>query len=184
MVDDGSTPAPDIPAVPPKAVTSGRHDLTDVSHVEFATFYQAEMPRLVLNLIKCWPSKNEVEEAAQRAFALLFEQWDSVTYPRAWLRKVAFRSLLSLPVKNESPLADHEQLDVLGPSARVEQDEEQDAVLSALHQLPLTQRQVFALHYDEFKTCEIAEILNMKEAAVRQNLARARATLKGLLGLT
>jgi RNA polymerase sigma-70 factor (ECF subfamily) len=184
VVDDGSTPAPEIPAVPPKAVTSRRHDLTDVSHVEFATFYQAEMPRLVLSLIRCWPNKNDAEEAAQRAFALLFEQWDNVTYPRAWLRTVAFRSLLKLPVKSESSLGGREQPDALDPSAHVEHREEQHAVLSALHKLPLTQRQVFALHYDKFKTCEIAEILNMKEAAVRQNLVRARAALKGLLGLT
>ena len=67
------------------------------------------------------------------------------------------------------------------PGAAVEALFETDAVLSAIRRLPQTQRQVFALHFDQFETTEIAEILQMKQAAVRQNLARARATLRKLL---
>ena len=67
------------------------------------------------------------------------------------------------------------------PAATIESLWEKDAVLSAIRQLPLKEKQVFALHYDQFKTGEIAEILQMTPAAVRQNLARARARLKNLL---
>lgn len=54
-------------------------------------------------------------------------------------------------------------------------------MLSAIRQLPLLQRQVFALRFDQFETKEISAILQITEAAVRQNLARARARLKEFL---
>jgi RNA polymerase sigma factor (sigma-70 family) len=57
-------------------------------------------------------------------------------------------------------------------------------VLSAIRQLPPLQRQVFALHFDQLTTSEIAETVQITEAAARQNLARARTRLKELLGLT
>jgi RNA polymerase sigma factor (sigma-70 family) len=59
---------------------------------------------------------------------------------------------------------------------------EKSTVLSAIRRLPLKEKQVFALHFDKFETSEIAEILQITPAAVRQNLARARARLKDLLG--
>jgi hypothetical protein len=39
------------------------------------------------------------------------------------------------------------------------------------------------LNFDQFETGEIASILRITEPAVRQNLARARARLRQLLGL-
>jgi RNA polymerase sigma factor (sigma-70 family) len=59
------------------------------------------------------------------------------------------------------------------PTATIESLWEEDAVLSAIQQLPLKEKQVFALHFDQLKTSEIAEILEMTPDAVRQNLARA-----------
>ena len=184
-VDDGSAPAPDIPTGPQKEIAPIRSASTDVSHVEFAIFYEAEMPRLVRYLVKCDNSVHDAQEAAQHAFEELFKQWDSVRSPKAWLRKVAFRMLHKVHVKNERPLGGAQGTGlVITTSARIELREEADAVLSALLQLPMAQRQVFALYYDGFETCEIADILEMTEAAVRQNRARARARLSVLLGAT
>jgi RNA polymerase sigma factor (sigma-70 family) len=55
---------------------------------------------------------------------------------------------------------------------------QEEAVFSLLATLPPQQRRVFALHYEGWSTAEIAAALTIGAAAVRQNLARARATLK------
>jgi len=134
--------------------------------------------------MKCGANEHDAVDAAQCAFEELFKKWDTVRNPKAWLRTVAFHIFLRLPVRNERALEDHDQASVLPASTRIELREEEQAVISALHQLPMTQRRVFALHYDKFETREIAEMLQMTEAAVRQNLARARAKLRELLGFT
>jgi RNA polymerase sigma-70 factor (ECF subfamily) len=100
------------------------------------------------------------------------------------LRKVALREFLRARAADERLLKGRDQFGVPPDPAGIESLLEQDAVLVAIQQLSLRERQVFALHFDEFKTSEIAEILQITAPAVRQNLARARARLKELLGLT
>ena len=127
----------------------------------------------------------DAAEAAHDAFAELFIKWDTVHAPRAWLRQVAFRRMLRQPVRGEYPLdALHKEPAVLSSSVRLELREEEELVLDALAKLPLTQRQVFALVYDQFSYQEIAKIMNTNEAAVRKNVERARRKMKELLGLT
>jgi RNA polymerase sigma factor (sigma-70 family) len=55
---------------------------------------------------------------------------------------------------------------------------QEEFVLSLLAALPPKQRHVFALHYEGLGTAEIAAQLGLDQAAVRQNVARARASLK------
>ena len=105
---------------------------------------------------------------------------------RSWLRKVALREFIEASSTNERRLEGHDQLSLSIPSdpSDIESLLEQDAVLSAIRQLPPLQRQVFALHFDQLSTREIAGTLQITEAAVRQNLVGARARLKELLGLS
>jgi RNA polymerase sigma factor (sigma-70 family) len=148
---------------------------------EFATYYHAEMPALIGFLIKCGANHHDAADAAQEAFLELFRQWQDVRKPRQWLRTVAFRIFLHQPVGNTSPLETAQ--DIPGPlsaSAHFDFREEERLVLDVLNQLPTTQRAVLALHYDQFETRDIAEILGMKQATVRKNLERARATLREL----
>ena len=178
-VDDGIPPRPQQP-IPP-----GRSGPVDIS---FATFYQGEMPYLIRVLMKCGANEQEAADAAHGAFELLLRKWDTVSKPRAWLRTVAIRQLLPAQIiKNRnSSLEDAEKYssEISPPiTAHIELREGERLALWAIRQLPPTQRKVFALCYDDFGSGEIAEILQMKPAAVRQNLARARATLKELLGL-
>jgi RNA polymerase sigma factor (sigma-70 family) len=184
-VEDSSAPAPGSPAgQPQEAVTPGSRDsATGVSQVEFAACYAAEMPVLVRFLMKCGASEQDAMDAAHNAFVQLYQQWATVRRPKPWLRTVAFRIFLKMPITGEHPLsAEHDQPSVAPASACLELYEEERAVLAAFRQLPMTQRAVFALYFDKFPIREIAEILQMKEDAVRQNIVRARATLKGLLG--
>jgi RNA polymerase sigma-70 factor (ECF subfamily) len=155
-----------------------------VSTVEYAMVYQAEKPRLVRYLIQCGANWHEADDAAQHALAALHNQWGTVRNPRPWLRTVAFREFIGTRDANERSRKGLDQLRVPEGPADIESLLEQDAVLSAIRRLPDRQRRVFALHFDQFETSEIAEVLQISEAAVRQNLARARARLKELLGLT
>jgi RNA polymerase sigma factor (sigma-70 family) len=178
-VDDATTSVPGIPAVPQKAIPG--LDLADVSTVEYAMVYQAEKPRLIRYLLHCGASYQAADDAAQHALTTLYVKWGNVRNPGPWLRKVAMRELRRASVINECSLEDHDQpLDAQPGPVCIESFLEKDIVLSAILQLPLSQRQVFALHFDQFKTSEIAEILQISEDAVRQNLARARARLREL----
>lgn len=126
----------------------------------------------------------EAAEAAQEASALLYKEWRKVRKPAAWLRTVAFRVYINR--SKERVLGDEEenvQIDSMTVTEVAEFSDQEQRVLSAIRKLSPSQRKVFALHYDNFTCTEIAGILQMKEPAVRQNLARARAALKELLGL-
>jgi RNA polymerase sigma factor (sigma-70 family) len=125
----------------------------------------------------------DAEDAAHNAFVELFTNWDTVRSPRAWLRTVAFRQMLRQNASAEYPLdVLREEPGTVPASARLELREETQAVLRGLRQLPLTQRQVLALIYDEFSYGEIAQITGISQAAVRKNAERARRRMSELLG--
>jgi RNA polymerase sigma-70 factor (ECF subfamily) len=69
------------------------------------------------------------------------------------------------------------------PLQALELSTEHRKVLDILQDLPAKQRQVMAWHMDGFSTQEIAAGMDIREDAVRQNLSRARSTLKAKLGL-
>jgi len=179
---DATAPVPDVPASSWEAGTPDQGP-AGISTVEYAMVYQAEKPRLVRYLIQCGANWHDADDAAQRALAALYERWEAVYNPRPWLRKVAFREFIRTRGPNEIPLEGH-QFNAPPAPAEIESLLEQDAVLFAIRQLPQLQRHVFALHFDQLRTSEIAEVLQITEEAVRQNLARARTRLKERLGLT
>ncbi len=149
---------------------------------EFGTCYHAEMPALVRFLIQCGANRHDAADAAQEAFIELFRQWPTVRKPRQWLRTVAFRIFLRQPVDPTSPpQTTRDRPGTLSASDSFDLRQEEQHVLDMLNLLPTAQRAVLALHYDQFETRDIAEILGMQQAAVRKNLERARAALKKLL---
>ena len=151
------------------------------------TCYRAEMPRLILYLMKCFGDSDmhDAADAAQNAFIELLTKWDTVRSPRAWLRTVAFRQMLRQNASAGYPLEMLRQEPATAPaSARLEVREETQAVLGWLRRLPLAQRQVLALIYDDFSYSEIAQITGTSEAAVRKNAERAKRTMKQLLEIT
>jgi RNA polymerase sigma factor (sigma-70 family) len=176
-VENGNAPAPDTPAASDP----------DLSQVEFAMLYYAEQHKLMLYLIRTWSdvSFHDVADAAQDAFAELWAKWATVDNPRAWLRTVAHRKLYArLGKQEEIPLSSLRQEPAgLDAALELELSEQSQAVLAAIHQLSPRLRQVFALHYDNFSTAEIAEILQITHDAARQNLCRARTSLKKILEL-
>ncbi|WP_308315694.1 sigma-70 family RNA polymerase sigma factor [Streptomyces sp. ISL-100] len=104
--------------------------------------------------------------------------------PRSWLRTVAWRCYLRQAVRVEAPdelvaeRCDRARPDWRTPLEAAELSEQQRRVLGLLFRLPVRQRAVMAWHLDGFSTKEIAEAMGTREDAVRQNLVRARHTLR------
>ncbi len=181
-MDDATTSVPEIPADPERTAVPAQ-DVADVSTAElYGLVYKTEAPRLMRYLLHCGSDYCTAQDVTQEALEELHRKWGTVDKPRAWLRTVAMRKLGTARISSECSLDGNDQPDAtLDPVTAVECILENDVVISAIQQLPSKERQVFALHVDRFSTAEIAEILNMEKATVRQNLARARARLKKLL---
>jgi RNA polymerase sigma-70 factor (ECF subfamily) len=158
--------------------------VADALQAEWEACYRAEMPQLIRYLMKCFGESDmrDATDAAQSAFTELFTKWNTVRRPRAWLRTVAFRQMLRQPA--EYPLDAHSEPSVLPASSALELREQEQQVLAALRRLPLAQRQVLALVYDQFSCQEIAETTGKSEAAVRKNIERARAAMREILAVT
>lgn len=142
--------------------------------LDFATVYRVEMPTLTRFVMKHGASPQEAADAAQEAFAQAYTSWDRIHHPSRWLRKVATRLYFRHRFCEDLPgdLPDSQVL------VNFELSTEERLVYEALYELPLRQRQVMAWHYDGYSAQEIAEELGIGEAAVRQNLCRARAKLQ------
>jgi RNA polymerase sigma factor (sigma-70 family) len=186
-VDDAYPPAQDIPSASLRTgaiATEKRDPVVGALQAEWEACYRVEMPKLIRYLMKCFGESDmrDAADAAQSAFAELFAKWNTVRSPRAWLRTVAFRQMLRQPA--EYPLDAHSEPSALPASSALELREQEQQVLSALRQLPLAQRQVMALLYDQFSYREIAEVMGKSEAAVRKNIERARAAMGEILGVT
>ncbi|WP_458246911.1 RNA polymerase sigma factor [Streptomyces sp. MAI_2237] len=144
--------------------------------------HDQQYPALVRFLLLQGASWNEAQDAAQDAFTQMCAPGVAIAHPRAWLRKVAWRSWVSQQVKLEESCADlpEPQLSLRWqtPAHAAELGEEERLVISLLLQLPAKQRAAMAWHLDGFTTQESARAMGTTQTAVRQNLARARAALK------
>lgn len=155
----------------------------DVVPEKVGDYYAHHFAELVRHLMRQGASPHEAADAVQAAFVEACAQWETIEHPAAWLRTVAFRQYLRQPAQRENLTGEVPEHPSTGPSPLhvLEIKEEQMLVLAALASLPPTQRRVMAWSLDGFSSSEIAQGLKMNAAAVRQNIARARARLKELL---
>nr|WTB11992.1 sigma-70 family RNA polymerase sigma factor [Streptomyces antimycoticus] len=158
----------------------------EVLRDSFTAHYEAHMPGLIRFVMRYGATPYEAADACQAAYIEAFRVWHLIASPAAWLRKVAFRQYLRQAPRPQEELTDEvpDRPAFSCPLEKVVLDEEETRVYQALARLPMKQRQVIAWHLDGFSTDEIADVLDMRPPAVRQNLSRARAQLKELLGLT
>jgi len=149
--------------------------------------HHEQYPALVRFLLLHGASWAEAQDAAQDAFTQMCVPGPSIAHPRAWLRKVAWRSWVRQQVKLEDTCAEPPEPRVVlrwqTPAQAMEVDEEGRRVIALLLDLPAKQRAAMAWHLDGFTTEESARAMGTTQAAVRQNLTRARAALKAGLGL-
>lgn len=127
--------------------------------------------------------RGRAEEVTQDAFVRLYERWGgAVTYehPGAWVRKVAVRDAIRR--------ANRER--VVPVVALVETQTAVDRLpdldlLRAVGALPPKQRAAVALHYlEDLPVVQVAELMGVAPATVRQHLFKARSKLAERLGQT
>ena len=162
---------------------------------DFVLLYRQQRSALVWHVRTHGATEAEACDAVQEAFAAALRAADRIRDPGAWpawLRTVAVRSYLrslhwpggrvsgGRPAVEIVLMADPpDLLEAAGTTVDViEASRQEEFVLSLLAALPNKQRRVFGLHYEGWSTAEIAACLGMEQAAVRQNIARARRTLR------
>jgi RNA polymerase sigma factor (sigma-70 family) len=167
-----------------------------VDEDEFAALYRQQRSALMWYLLCHGAGQAEAADAVQDAFACALVAADEVRDHRAWsawLRTVALRCYLRSLARHGGPhegetrgisvltMADVPEVAVAAGPDGPEMRQQEELVLSLLGELPPQQRRVFALCYEGWSTAEIAAQLAMDQAAVRQNIARARAALRRLI---
>jgi RNA polymerase sigma factor (sigma-70 family) len=148
---------------------------------EYASFYRAEYPHVVLTSYLIVHDRQRAEDVAQEAFIQLFTHWNKVSryqQPGAWVRRVAIR-VASRAVRREQRRPSLEiQTDL--PPTLASQDVD---LLNAIRQLTPQQRAAVALFYFEDRPLpEVAHILGCSHAAAKVHVFNARQRLAEMLG--
>lgn len=161
-----------------RRVSSMDHDTDDV-----AELYAAVCPGLIGYLTVLGGNRADAEEVAQEAFVRLLEGWRKVAEyddPRAWLRLVATRMLISRARRRKvARLA----LPRLGGTTTTEAPTgDRLDLAAALATLPIGSRAVVLLHHvHDLPVDEIADQLGIPVGTVKSRLSRARAVLAPLV---
>lgn len=164
-----------------------QHRVGDEDRAAFAELYRADITLLVGFLMSAYGADvDEAWDAAQSAFAQAWKNWSSIhTNPRAWLRTTAHRGFLrQVPDRNDRlGRAVPDRPDVALTPEQIAVVAESTARMRDLFQgLPPAQREALALKLDGFTYPEIAEITGQTHDAARQNVSRAKATLRSRMG--
>lgn len=145
--------------------------------------YDASYGRLVLQLFALGGDLAEAEDAVQEAFVKAIRRgpaFDEVRNPEAWLRTVALNHQRN--VWRHAKVVRRFLSTTPGPQSAPELGPDHVAVMRALAELDLDQRQVVVLRYlADLGTAEIAAELGVPEGTVKSRLARGRERLAPLL---
>jgi RNA polymerase sigma-70 factor (ECF subfamily) len=148
---------------------------------EFDEFFRADFPLLVGFLGKAEFELEVARDAAAEAMLHAFKVWKSISFPRAWVRRVGLRMATEQDMRRDG----------VGRAIRsgwvrsIDDTEDKlfafvedsSFVVTLLGRLPERQRVVMAWSLDGFTSLEIAEGLGVGEATVRFNLRHARERL-------
>ena len=161
--------------------------LNGVNPADISTFYEREMPRLVLFVT--FSSSLDIHAAAdvaQAAFEKALPRWPTLRNPRAWLYRVAQHEAFarSKAVRREVPVdVVPDRPDELSAALAAELRAEEREVMAHLRGLPPQQRRVMTWTLAGFGDSEIADALGLSTAAVKQSRYYARRNLVKRLGL-
>lgn len=128
----------------------------------------------------------DAEDIAAETFLALtrVKNWNAVKNQPGYLYRAAANTLVRFKYRDRrlqdqlsgDPMYELHDRSV-DPPANVHAKE----ILGAMRSLPPKQRAVMALRIDGYSHAEIAHVLGLTEAAVRQNVSRSRQTLRTLL---
>lgn len=139
-------------------------------------------------------SEDEANDAVQEIYLTVLKKLDTLENPKAflgWLKTVTSNHCKNRLARNKNyPSLDdevifesEEETDVqLNPQKRIEAQELRNAVVKAVKNLPVFQREcVMMYYYNEMSVSQIAEILEIKEGTVKSRLYNARKSIKSEL---
>lgn len=139
-------------------------------------------------------SEDEANDAVQEIYLTLLKKLDTLENPKAflgWLKTVTSNHCKNRLARNKnySSLDDEvifeseEETDIqLIPQKQIEAHELRNAVVTAVKNLPVFQREcVMMYYYNEMSVSQIAEVLEIKEGTVKSRLYNARKSIKSEL---
>lgn len=161
--------------------TRGNHVTTD----DFDAFYQGTRQRVAATLYALTGDLAEAQDVTQEAYARAWQRWGTVaTYddPEAWVRTVARRIAYSGWRKARNRLTAYRRHGPAPPAAAPGDDTV--ALVAALRQLPLEQRETVVLHHIVGLSVEqVARQMGAPTGTVKTRLARGRRALSALLAV-
>lgn len=151
----------------------------------FDEFYRGSRGRLLSYLYAAGGDLSEAQDAAQEAYARAWQRWGQVSRlddPEAWVRTVGWRVLAHRWRKLRGRRAAYRRHGAPAPAAAPSEDTV--ALVAALRQLPVEQRQALVLHHLlDLPVAQIATDTGVREGTVKARLSRGRAALARLLRL-
>jgi RNA polymerase sigma factor (sigma-70 family) len=149
----------------------------------FEAFYAGHLPRVVRASALVLLDRAEAEDVAAEAFARLWSHWGQI-HGEDHAGGYVFKTAMRLCVKRRRHAAREVVGEVPERGAPTRDPEARRAVVAALAELPLRQRQSVVLRdWAGFGTDEVARILGTKQSTVRVHLARGRAALRQILSV-
>ncbi|MCL2856923.1 MAG: sigma-70 family RNA polymerase sigma factor [Oscillospiraceae bacterium] len=153
--------------------------MSNKSHQQMEEIVKQYQDKLLRTAIAIMGNKADAEDIVQEAFVRLFQKnpsFESAEHETAWLMRVAVNlcksRLRSHWWKKTEPLLD----------AYPAETEEQQNLMETVLSLPAKYRVVIHLfYYEGYSTREIANLTELSESTVRQQLTRARRMLKDYL---
>lgn len=158
--------------------------MTDPDSADFDAFYAASARRVLLAVYALCGDLGDAEDILQEAYARAWQHWGKVAdydNPEAWVYSVARRLATNRwrrlrRWRGVQPRVAGSVMPTAGPSP------DRVAVLTALQDLPLPQRQTVVQHYLlDMSVNEIAAMTHTPAGTVKARLSRARTALAGLL---
>lgn len=147
--------------------------------------YAGSYRRLVLQLYGVTGDLNEAQDAVQEAFIAALSaprQFRSKDNPEAWIRRVAVNHARNR-WRRRRTLERVLRLFRAGATAVPDSSPDRIALVTAMRELPESQRVTLALYYlGDLSITEVAETLGVPPGTVKARLSRGRKALAALLG--
>ena len=150
----------------------------------FDEFYAASFPRVTRQVYAMIGDRDEAQECVQEAFVRAWahrRKLDRADHPEAWVRTTAYRLAVSRwrRVQRARRPADRA---MTGAGHAPGVNENHVALVTALKQLPVAQRQALVLfHIADLPVHEVAREVGVPEGTVKARLSRGRTALAALL---
>ena len=140
--------------------------------VTFDELYDAQYPTMVRLAHTLVDTREQAEEVVQDAFAAVYERYDRVEHPAAYLRTTVLngcrRTLRRRMLARRHPTPPSEDGSLV-----------YNHVVDAIRRLPHKQRSMIVLRYDlQLTDAEIAETMQVPIGTVKSTLHRAVAALR------